>query len=574
MEVVEKKRFKVSRWIFFSLAVLTNAFLIVYSTIPADIAKSWNAFFTNIFVGFINNITEKEVETIPITELSTYLTNDKYNDIPGYSKNQIPLGSAKQIGFSFSPSNATDKSVQYYAEQTDLVSLNQSGDLVSVVGMKAGIATIHAKNKLSGLDETVVVEVVNTVAPVNFDASIDSYTIPMGSQQTINFDIDGGVLGHNELINFRYYDIRKLTYTSSDESVAMVDENAVIYPIGIGEATITVSNSVGIEESFEINVVSGTSPTPYSNLIIEGSSICYDNDMIKDQQTGTNHYQLSIKDGDDVLDPKDFIWESSNELLVKVDRHGVMRGFRKSVVEDETATITATSKITGQSANFEVTIKEQLPTKLSYSIVNGKTTVWNYTDYSACVGDNLIVQLYYEPNISQKSVIATSSDENIIQITNQGSSLSLQLKAEGSCLINVASIVNPSLKFEVKITVLKAGALSGEDYEDLRVSIRKIVGHASLFMFASIFTIITCYMFLYNKKTKYWLPILITLGFELLISGLSEMSQGLIPGRNGTVKDVFINFAGAAVGVSMVILVFVIIKLTKNRKNKKQTNKQ
>ena len=70
METAEKKRFKVSRWIFLSLAVITNGFLIAYSYFSKDAANSLNNWITNLFAGFINNITEKEVEVIPITELS------------------------------------------------------------------------------------------------------------------------------------------------------------------------------------------------------------------------------------------------------------------------------------------------------------------------------------------------------------------------------------------------------------------------------------------------------------------------------------------------------------------------
>lgn len=62
--------FKVSRLIFISLAVLTNGFLITYSCFSKNTANRFNNWFTNLFSGFINNITEKEVEVIPITEIS------------------------------------------------------------------------------------------------------------------------------------------------------------------------------------------------------------------------------------------------------------------------------------------------------------------------------------------------------------------------------------------------------------------------------------------------------------------------------------------------------------------------
>ena len=69
MEVVEFKSFKVSRWIFLSLVIVFNGFVIAYSRFSKDTANRFNNLVTNIFVGIVNNITKKEVGVILITEL-------------------------------------------------------------------------------------------------------------------------------------------------------------------------------------------------------------------------------------------------------------------------------------------------------------------------------------------------------------------------------------------------------------------------------------------------------------------------------------------------------------------------
>ena len=414
------KRFKVSRYIFLSLAVLTNTFLIVYSALSAETTAKWNIFVTNIFAGLVNRMTEKEVKTIPMESLNISISGDQYNNIPGYKDYEIPLGSSKEISSSYLPLEATDKSVSYYADDNDIVSLNQSGSKVSVIGMKEGTTKIHAKNTLSGLDVSCDVTVVPTIAPASYEISVSSSSIAIGSQQTINIDIDGGPLSHNELLNFRYYDTRKLTYTSSDKSVATVNNYGVITPVSVGTSLITVGNG-DYQKELTINVIDGTLPSPYTSLHIEGSSICYGNDMINDQSGGHN-YPLEILDGDNKLNTEDFIWESSNELLAKVDSHGVMRGFRKSSVDDEQAVITATSKITGQSVNFDVTIKEELPTTMNHWIVNGDKTTWGAPkEYTTCVGDNLILNTELTPRVSNKNIEYVVSNEEIIECTYQGS---------------------------------------------------------------------------------------------------------------------------------------------------------
>ena len=567
---MEKKKYKVSRWIFLSLSVLMNTFLILYSTLPSEITSKWNAFVTNIFVGIINNATQREVVQIPMTELSVSLSNEssyKYNYISGYEVDEIPLGSAKQIECFYEPENTTDKSIEYTTVNTDIVRLNPNGLTVSVVGLKEGIATIKAKNKLSGLERETTVKVVNTVAPTNFEISVDSSDIAIGEQQTIDFTIDGGNLGTNELINFRYYDIRKLVFSSSNELAAEVDSNGVIYPKGIGTSTITVTNPIsGVERTIDVIITSGTPISSYTDLRISGSNVCYDNDMILDQSSHKNHYQLSVFDGDVELNPEDFLWESSDELLVKVDKHGVMRGFRKTVSEDKTATITATSKLTGQSVDFEVTVKDQLPTKMTYVVINNGKGEYMPTKYTAFVGDVLTVNINFTPSTSKKDVLVIVSDENLIESTNLGSKLSLRIKCDGDCFVTITSVVNPSLSHTIQFNIMKSGAISYDDLQDVGFSVRKVVGHASLFAIAEIFTIIAFYMFLYKKK--WWLPIALSLGTELFLSSISEIVQAFTPGRHGTIIDVLINFAGSVIGCLLVVGIYLLIKKIKKTRNK------
>lgn len=565
---MEKKKYKVSRWIFLSLSVLMNTFLILYSTLQSEITSKWNTFVTNIFVGIINNATQREVVQIPMTELSISLSNEesyRYNYIPGYEVDEIPLGSAKQIECFYEPENTTDKSIEYTTVNTDIVKLNPNGLTVSVVGLKEGTAIIKAKNKLSGLEREVSVKVVNIVAPTNFEISVDSSDIAIGEQQTIDFIIDGGNLGTNELISFRYYDIRRLVFSSSNELAAEVDSNGVIYPKGIGTSAITVTNPIsGVERTIDVNVTSGAPISPYTDLKISGSNVCYDNDMILDQSSHKNHYQLSVFDEEVELNPEDFLWESSDELLVKVDKHGVMRGFRKSVSEDKTATITAISKLTGQSVDFDVTVKDQLPTSISFFVVNGNRTTWNPESYTTFVGEVLSINIVYNPNVSKKDVVVDISSSSIIEITNQGSFLSVNVKSEGKCFITVTSVINPELSFTLKFVILKAGAITLSEMDDVSHNVRKIVGHATLFAIAEIFTIITFYMFLFKKK--WWLPIVLSLGAELLLASISETVQALTPGRHGRVLDVLINFGGALVGTLIAIGIFALVKAIKTKR--------
>ena len=563
MYKANKRRFSISRWILLACSIVTNAFLILYSCLPAKITSDWNSLVTNAFAKIVNTFTEKEIKTIPIKQLNISLSDNQFNGISGYKEYEIPLGSSKELVTSYLPLDATDKAISYYSEDNDVVALNQNGYKVSIIGMKAGSTRIHAKNQLTGLDASYDITVVPTVAPTSYEISTSKTNIPIGSQETICIDIDGGILGHNELLNSRYYDTRKLTYESSNTSVATINNYGVITPKEIGTSLITVSNC-DYSKQLEVNVIAGSVPSNYTNLHIEGSNVCYGNDVINDQ--GQNNYPLSIFDGDTELDPHDFIWESSNELLVKVDRHGVMRGFRKSNVQDENAVITATSKITGQSVSFDVIVREELPTKMNHWIVNDDKTTWGAPqEFTTCVGDNLILNTELTPKVSNKNIEFNVSNPEIIECTYQGSSLVLRVIKEGNCTINISSVVNPNLKSTIKFTVLKAGSINTNDLEDVGFNIRKSIGHASLFAIAEIFTLITIFMFLYDKK--HWLSLVISLGIELVVASISETIQRFVPERFGSFADVCINMLGVIVGAGILVAIYFIYKATHKKNN-------
>lgn len=556
-----------------SLAILANAFIITTSCLNDDATKVLTNPFANFFINLINSFTKKEVKVVPVESIKTNLSSELeyvYNYIPGYKVEEIPLGSAKQIDTNVLPTDATNKSIVYTANPSDSVILNQTGTTLSVVGMKAGQCTITARSSDGGFESSVLVNVIETVAPVSYEISLVESNIAIGTTQTINFDIDGGHLTHNELINFRYFDTRKLTYGSSNEAVATVDNYGVIYPVTVGSSLISVSNGE-YTKSIEINVTSGTTPSSYSSLSITGSDVCYGNDMILDQSSNKNHYQLTPKDGDVELDPEDFIWETSNELLARVDKHGVLRGFRKVSVEDETVVISAKSKLTGQTISKVITVKYQLPTKLAFTLTIGEKEIWNPSSSTVVIGDAVTLKLYFTPSGANKDVTIECSNTDIISILKQGDAYRITPLMEGDCSLLVKSVANPELYFETALTVLPAGAISNDDVSNVKTSVRKTVGHASLFMIAQVFTFLTLYMFFYDKK--WWFYSVISLGIGLFVSGLTEVIQHFIPGRDGTFIDVLIDFAGVVVGAALTFLGIFIVKKIIAKKEEKRLNK-
>ena len=160
-------RFLIAKWIMLSLAILLNAFIIFYSCLNTEITQKWNARVTNIFAKLVNNVTEKDVEVTPLTNIEIGLSKSdthKYNYIPGYAVDEIPLGSAKQVECTFFPENATDKGITYSVTPQGALTLNQSGSVLSVVGMKAGDCVLTATSNDGGYTSSISLKVIDMLA--------------------------------------------------------------------------------------------------------------------------------------------------------------------------------------------------------------------------------------------------------------------------------------------------------------------------------------------------------------------------------------------------------------------------
>ena len=552
-----------------SLAILSNVLIVFYSCLSEEGTKKLNTPITNAFISIVNTITKKDIKKIAVSSTDLrFSTREEYayNDLPGYANNEIPLGSAKEIRCLLSPSDATDQSVVFEASPKDAVVINQSGLTASVVGMKTGSCVIKVKSHDGDYESILDFKVVETKAPTNFDLSFDKI-LKIGQKDTLKFDINGGVLGHDELINFRYYDVRKLSYFSSNNSVATVDDKGVITAINEGKTNIVVSNSLGVEKSIKIEVSATESTLPYSNLCIKGSSVCYANDMILDQNSKSNHFQLTPTNNETELNPEDFIWSSSNDLLARVDCHGILRGFRKTSNEDESVIIKAVSKKTLQETNHEVVVKVQLPSKMVFSLLVAGEEIWSPSSYTVSIGDNISIKPYFTPSGCDRNFTVTSSNEEVVSCMVNGDTIGLNILKEGLAVIKITSNINQELSVETTLTVVKAGAISAKDVSGINRSIRKGIGHSAVFMIAQLFTFLTFYMFFVDKK--WWLYSLLSLTEGLLISVISELIQYFVPTRTGSFTDVFIDFIGVVVGFAVVFVILVLLKKIKFKKEDK-----
>ena len=205
-----------------------------------------------------------------------------------------------------------------------------------------------------------------------------------------------------------------LTYTSSDEAVATVDENGLVTAVAIGEATITVAASEMETFSKAIDVtVKASLPTA---LALSETEIALDREATSATLTIT-----PTPDGANTS----VTWESSDENVATV-ADGVV-----TAVAPGTATITATSVVApavSASATVTVTFPETEIPASTYTNDGATRTV-------ATLSDNLIKNGAFEyPNAYYGWTVgndAAMSDAGFEVLTEDGNTYVKSKKGEG-----------------------------------------------------------------------------------------------------------------------------------------------
>lgn len=139
-----------------------------------------------------------------------------------------------------------------------------------------------------------------------------------------------------------YADNKKVTWKSSDEKVATVDENGKVTAVGNGTATITATSVSG---SYTATVsVTVKIPVEIEKLTIEAEK----ETLTKIGETT----ELKVKIEPENADEQKLIWESDNEMVAAVDENG-----KVTAVGNGTGTITVTTEDGRVTASVTITVK-------------------------------------------------------------------------------------------------------------------------------------------------------------------------------------------------------------------------
>ena len=307
--------------------------------------------------------------------------NILFNHLTGISFKEesadIIIHESKDLELIYAPEDASLKTVSWESSDESIATVDENGIVTAVNG---GSAVIKATSEDGNLTAEITVNVIVPAEKIEIQTEVSE--IEYGKSETLDVTFTPSNTTN-----------QKVTWTSSDESIATVDENGTVTAVGEGKVTITAtSEDGGFTASKEINILfnhlTGISFKEKSADIIINES--KELELIYDPENASL---------------KTVTWTSSDESIATVDENG-----KVTAVGDGTATITVTSKDGGYSASIEIHVI--IPAQ-SIRISSEVTEI--------LYGNSETLEVEFTPsNTTNQKVTWTSSDESIATVDENG----------------------------------------------------------------------------------------------------------------------------------------------------------
>ena len=460
-----------------------------------------------------------------------------------------------------------------------------------VVALDKGDDLYQFNVKFAELDKvtyTYSFHIVDVATPTDFEAKLEKETLKIGETTRVLTKLNGDSRG-NWFLN-RYYDISTISRSSSDPSVATIDENGVVHALSNGTTTIhygnkelslTVTNQ-SINKPVTNSISLQKDPSSNENLhLLDYDYVFATKNYITNEKYDPNEYSVLVYSNfeNTSLEDKSVSWSLDSDMKGKIspyeyDSQGYpiyhddlgnecvrVSGYR----EEGSLTLTCTSNVDSSiTASISLAIVEAHATAMEVKNIEN--------NFEIMLGDQKIISAKFDPeNTFDSAITVTCSDAEAVKISGSGtSSVTIKANKEGSYTLTVTSVSNTLLTETFNFKVVAKKVVNKENFTDFASFMRKFAGHMGLFLVTSIAGFVFFYTFIEDKEKKLLLATGLTLGVGLLVAGLSELIQLLVPTRSGLIRDVGIDFLGATIGVLLCVAVWFITKLIKSAKTKKE----
>ena len=260
---------------------------------------------------------------VTVTNISAPITNVSLN----YSNLELRKNSSQGLRATITPKETTDdKTLTWESNNPEVATVSSTG---VVTARKPGNATITVRTS-NGLTDTCNVTVVSQITSVHLN--LTAITLDEGVSQTLRATINPSDTT----------DAKTLTWKSSNESVATVDQEGKVTAVKNGFATITVTAVNGRRAECKITVNKPSENVPIISVGLNKETL-----TLEEQQAET---LVATINPSETTDDKTLTWKSSNEEVATVDSQG-----KVTAVKEGVATITVTT-VNGKEATCKVTV--------------------------------------------------------------------------------------------------------------------------------------------------------------------------------------------------------------------------
>ncbi len=328
----------------------------------------------------------------------------------------IKKGESTTLTASVTPAEADNKTVEWSSSDNQVATVGNNGQ---VSGTGVGTATITAK----------ATDGSNTSATFNISVTDPGVTGVTLSSKTLQLNV-GDTQTLSATVSPSDASNQSVSWSSSNDKVATVDNAGKVAGVSAGTATITVRTDDGGKT--DTCTVTVTAP----NVPVEKIELNKTEANISVKGTVVLTATISPADATD----KNVEWKSSNPDVATVDQAGVVTG-----VAGGTAVITATAD--GQSAQCTINVQADAPVLVS-SISLDKTSA------TVKPGDTVTITATVLPaDATNKSVTWTVSDSGIATIADNGNVVTVRGVKNGSVTVTAKAVDGSGQSAACTVTV-------------------------------------------------------------------------------------------------------------------------
>jgi len=235
----------------------------------------------------------------------------------------IEQGQTTELTYKIKPSNATNQNVSWRSTDASIATVDQYG---VVTALKAGLVEIEALTEDGGRRSDATIKVTpstkgGAIAVTGISVSPSSTKIVEGNSIILDYEIMPANATN-----------KKLKWSSSDESIAVVSQSGIATALKIGEAVITVVTEDG---GFEGKVTIKVIKKPEVGVPVRGIYVTPQFLNLAEGETAVLSYEIKPTNASN----KNVIWSSKDTSIATVDKNGLVTALKAGTVEIEATTV-------------------------------------------------------------------------------------------------------------------------------------------------------------------------------------------------------------------------------------------